>query len=121
MTKEKIDSDEEFLKRMAKIRNNAEKKAKLNSEKNVKEYEEGLKQGKETGIVFSELDKCYKIIEEFKKNPPLIISKHINSVSVEYRYDDKYKEKVALLKKHHFSFLSIVHDTYFYTAFQNFW
>jgi hypothetical protein len=115
MTKEKIDSDEEFLKRMAKIRNNAEKKAKLNSEKNVKEYEEGLKQGKETGIVFSELDKCYKIIEEFKKNPPLIISKHINSVSVEYRYDDKYKEKVALLKKHHFSFLSIVHDTSIFT------
>ena len=117
MTKEKVESDEEFLNRMAKLRSDAEKNAQTNKQKYTKEYEEGLKQGKETGILFSELDECYKIIEEFKKNPPVVISKHVNGVSVEYKYEDKYKRKIELLKKHHFPFLSIVQDTSIFSPY----
>jgi len=105
-----IESDEEFLKRMEEIRKNADNKGKNELKKYTEEYEEGKKKGKETGKMYTELDECYKLIEEFKKNPPILTTKHVNGVSIKREYDKKYVEKIKLLKKHHFPFRHIIHD-----------
>jgi len=112
----KAESDDEFLSRINKLREDSLKKIKEESNKYTKEYEAAKQQGKETTKIFTELEECEKIAEEFKKNPPVVISKHINGISVEYVYEDKYKDKIEKLKKHNFCFRSAVKDTSIFAA-----
>lgn len=106
----KNESDEDFLKRIQKLQEDT-KKMKIDSKKYAKDYEQGKIMGSKHGTTIEELDKCYKIIEQFKINPPILITKHINGVSMSRKYDDKFKSDIELLKKHHFIFPHITHDT----------
>ncbi len=106
----KAESDTEFLLRINKMKEDSLKKIKNASQEYSKEYEDAKQQGQEVSKIFTEIEECEKIAEEFKKNPPIVISKHINGISVEYVYEDKYKEKVENLKKHHFLFKSAVKE-----------
>jgi len=105
------ESDADFLKRIMSIKETAIKKAGENSSSYRKEMEEAKAQGAGMGKMLAEREECEKIVEEFKKNPPLVISKSIAGISVEYRIEDKYKAKVDQLKKYGFSFIQAVHST----------
>jgi len=112
------ESDEEFLKRIAKMQEKASQKAseEIESYSKSKEVEDLRATGKRAAKDLEEIEECDRISEEFKTNPPVVITKHINGVSVEYRYDDAFKTKIELLKKHGFPFLSITKSTSIFTA-----
>lgn len=112
----KTESDTEFLLRINKMKEDSLKKIKTAPQEYSKEYEDAKQKGREVGKIFTEIEECEKIAEEFKKNPPIVISKHINGITVEYVYEDKYKEKIEKLKKHHFCFKSAVKDVTIYAA-----
>ncbi len=109
------ESDEEFLKRILKIKEDTQKKVKNEMESNSAEMENYKQRGKEIGKTFEELEECEKISAEFRINPPILITKHINGISIEHKYDEKFKNKIELLKKHHFVFLSARKDTSYLT------
>lgn len=108
------ESDEEFLKRIMKTKEEATKKAaaEIESYSKSKEVEESKTTGKKIAKNLEEIEECEKIVEEFKINPPIAISKDINGISVEYYYEDKFKSKVEFLKKHCFSFPSATKRTH---------
>ena len=101
------ESDADFLKRMMSIRETAIKKAGENSEDYIKEKEEAKAKGAGMNKIFAEIEECQKIVEEFKKNPPLLTVRTIGGISVERFYDPKIQPKVDLLKKYNTTFLSI--------------
>ncbi len=108
------ESDDDFLKRILKTQGEATKKAseEIESYSKSKEVEELKATGKRVAKDLEEREECERIVEEFKIDPVIAISKNINGVSVEYSYEDKFKTKIELLKKHGFSFSSAVKSTY---------
>ena len=111
------ESDAEFLKRIMKMRDDATKKAsgEMDSHSKSEEAEKLRETGKRAAKDLEEIEECERIIEEFKSEPPVVISKHINNISVEYRYEERFKAKIGLLKKHYFSFSSATKDTSIFT------
>ena len=105
------ESDADFLKRIMGIKDAAIKKAGENSGAYIKEMEEAKAQGAGMGKMLAEREECEKIAEEFKKNPPIVISKSVSGISIEYRVEDKYQAKVDRLKRYGFSFPQAVHST----------
>lgn len=105
------EGDAEFLKRIMRIKDDASKKAQEEMNLYSAETEEFKAQGKRIGKDLEEIEECEKIAEEFKKNPPIVISKRIGGISVDYHYEEKYQKKVDLLKKHGFPFISAVQST----------
>jgi hypothetical protein len=112
------ESDEEFLKRIAKMQEKASQKAseEIESYSKSSEVEELKATGKRAAKDLEEIEECDRISDEFKINPPVVITKHINDVSVEYRYEDAFKSKIELLKKHAYPFFSIIKSTSIFTA-----
>lgn len=106
------ESDADFLKRIMGIKDAAIKNASEGLSAYASEIEEAKTKGREIGKNLEEREECEKIVEEFKKNPPIVISKTIAGISVEYRVEDKYQAKVDKLKKYGFSFIQAVHGTY---------
>ncbi|MFA5934295.1 MAG: hypothetical protein WC827_00180 [Candidatus Paceibacterota bacterium] len=100
------ESDTDFLKRIMSIKETAIKKDGENSGAYMKEMEEAKAQGAGISKVFAEREECEEIVEEFKKNPPLLTVRTIGGISVERFYDPKIQPKIDLLKKNGFSFLS---------------
>lgn len=111
------ESDQEFLKRILNMKEKASQKAseEIESYSKTKEVEELKASGKRMAKDLEEIEECEKISEEFKITPPVVISKHVNGVSMEYRYEDAFKSKIELLKKHGFPFLTIVKSTSIFT------
>ncbi|MFH0713880.1 MAG: hypothetical protein V1722_04975 [Candidatus Micrarchaeota archaeon] len=105
------ESDEEFLKRFMNLKETASRKATAGMGEYAKETEEGRVQGRQIGQKFEEIEQCQKIVEEFKINPPVAVSKHVNGISVEYAYEDRFKAKIEMLKKNGFGFLNAVKYT----------
>jgi hypothetical protein len=106
------ESDIEFLKRIQSKMADSKSKLKKTTEVFSKEFEEAKASGAKMAATFKELEECKKIVEEFKANPPLITSKSIAGISVEYFYADaEVQKKVDLLKKHFSPFLSAVKRT----------
>ena len=101
-----VESDADFLKRITNIKEMAIKKAGENSDAYMKETEEAKSQGANMGKMLAEREECEKIVEEFKKNPPLLTVRTIGGISVERFYDPRIQSKVDLLKKNGYSFLS---------------
>lgn len=101
----KSESDNEFLLRINKLKEDSLKKIQNESkeQENSKEYKIAKQDGQFANKTFAEIEECEKIFEEFKKNPPIYVSKYINDISVESYYEEKYVEKVEKLKKHHFT------------------
>jgi len=96
--------------KLEKLRKEAEKKiSEEKKEDNSKELEESRALGREHGKKYEEIEQCYKIVEEFKINPPILYSTHINGKSVEQHYDPLFAKKVEMLKRNNFSFLTAVH------------
>lgn len=100
------ESDADFLKRIMSIKEMAIKKASEDSKTYEKEKEDYRVQGANLGKEMAEREECEKIVEEFKKNPPLLTVRTIGNISVERHYESNIQPKVDLLKKHSFSFLS---------------
>ncbi|MFZ2038356.1 MAG: hypothetical protein WAV11_00220 [Minisyncoccia bacterium] len=100
------ESDADFLKRIISIKEKAIKKAGENSSAYIKEMEEARAQGAGIGKDLAEREECEKIVEEFKKNPPLLTIRTIGGISVERFYDSKIQPKIDLLKKYNLSFPS---------------
>ncbi|MDD4983342.1 MAG: hypothetical protein PHH82_00690 [Candidatus ainarchaeum sp.] len=107
----KMESDAEFFARINKMKEDAIKKIKADTSYS-KETEEFKAKGRQIGKDLEEIEECQKIADEFKVNPPIVFSKSINGISVEYKYDDKFKTKIELLKKHNFSFLTVAKNTH---------
>lgn len=105
------EGDAEFLNRIMKLKDDASKKASEGMNLYSKEIEESRAGGKFIAKDLEELEECDKIAEEFKKEPPVLISKSIGGISVDYHYEEKYQKKVDLLKKHGFPFISAVQGT----------
>jgi len=106
--KNKISS--ELAKKLEKLRNEAEKKiSESKKEDYSKELEESRKLGREHGKKYEEIEQCYNIVEEFKINPPILYSTHINGRLVEQHYDPLFAKKVEMLKRNSFSFSTAVH------------
>lgn len=106
--KNKISS--ELSIKLDKLRKEAEKKISENKKKDYsQEIEESRKMGREQGRKYEEIEMCYKIIEEFKINPPILYSTHINGRLIEQHYDPLFAKKVEILKRNSFSFLTAVH------------
>jgi len=106
------ESDEEFLKRISKMREETTQKVSKEINSYSKEIEESREKGKQAGKVFEEIEECKKIVEEFKISPPIMTSIHINGISFGYSCEDKTKaKKIEMLKKHGFTFLSAVKST----------
>ncbi|MCK9568072.1 hypothetical protein M0R72_03915 [Candidatus Pacearchaeota archaeon] len=99
-----------LAKRLEKLRADAEKKiASQKKEDYSKEIEESKALGREQGKKYEEIEQCYKIIEEFKVNPPILYSTHVNGKLVEQHYDEKFAKKVEMLKRNNSSFNTAVH------------
>ncbi len=105
------ESEADFLKRIMGMKETAEKNANEGLNVYASEIEEAKIKGGEIGKDLAEREECEKIAEEFQKNPPIVISKNISGISIEYRVEDKYKAKVDRLKKYGFSFIQAVHST----------
>ncbi|MFH1285296.1 MAG: hypothetical protein ABIH99_01815 [Candidatus Micrarchaeota archaeon] len=107
------ESDADFLKRILKAKDEATKKAsvELSAYSKSEEVEKLRETGRRTAKDFEEIEECERIAEEFKRDPPIVTTRHVNGVSMEYKYDDRYKGKIELLKKHSFSFLCATKDT----------
>lgn len=96
--------------KLEKLQREAEKKISENKKEDYSlEIEESRKMGKEQGKKYEEIEMCYKIAEEFKINPPILYSTHINGRLVEQHYDPLFAKKVEMLKRNHFSFFTAVH------------
>lgn len=105
------ENDADFFKRIMNTKDEAVKNAMAGLSAYSKEETEAREHGAATAKVLAEREECEKIVEEFKKNPPVVFSKNIGGFSVEYRVEDKYQAKVDQLKKHGFSFIHAVHST----------
>jgi hypothetical protein len=105
------ESEADFLQRIMKMKETADKKVAAEPNVYASEMAEAKTKGKEMAQIFNEIEECEKIAEEFKKDPPVFISKTISGMSVEYRCEEKYQEKVALMKKRGASFIHAVHST----------
>jgi hypothetical protein len=105
------ENDADFLQRIMKMKETADKKAGEGMNMFASEIAEAKTKGKEIAQNFAEIEECEKIAEEFKKDPPIFISKTISGMSVGYRCEEKYQEKVAFLKKRNFSFVHATHST----------
>jgi hypothetical protein len=106
----KKESNEEFLKRIKKLRDDATSKVKSDEKKYNEEYEKGKGYGNMMKSTIEEYGLCQKILKEFEKDPPLLITRHVNGVSIKREYEKKYVDKVKLLKKHLFSFQHATYD-----------
>lgn len=106
------ESDAEFLKRIQSTMADSKSKLKKTTEAFSEEFKEAKASGAKMAATFKEFEKCKKIAEEFKANPPLITSRSIAGISVEYFYADaEIQKKVDLLKKHLIPFHSAVKRT----------
>lgn len=94
------ESDNDFLSRIMKIKETAIKKAGEDSEIYTKEAEEAKGRGTFIAKEMAEIEECEKIVEEFKKNPPLLTVRTIAGITVERFYDPKIQSKIGLLSKH---------------------
>lgn len=101
------EGDEEFLKRLAKMREEASKKASEEiSSPYSKEIEEFREKGKQVGKDLEEIEECKRIVEEFKGSPPIMEAVYVNDVAFEHSCkDSNIVKKIELLKKHGFAFL----------------
>src|SRR5665647_2250253 len=73
-----VESDVDFLKRITNIKETAMKKASEGLGVYASEAEEAKTKGREIGKNLAERDECEKIVEEFKKNPPLLTVRTIS-------------------------------------------
>jgi len=102
----------ELAAKLMKLRKDAEKKiASQKKEDYSKEIEKSKELGKQQGEKYKELDEGNRIVEEFKINPPILLSTHINGKLIEQHYEPAFAKKVELLKRNGFSFHSAVHHT----------
>jgi len=101
-----------LAKKLEKLRADAEKKVASQKEEDYsKEIEESRTLGKQQGMKYQEIEQCYKIAEEFKINPPILNSTHINGKLIEQHYEPLFAKKVEMLKRNNFSFNTAVHYT----------
>ncbi len=107
--KEETIIDKDLAEKMMKAKEDAMKKFNSVAMGNSKEIEESREKGKQVGAIYKELEECNKIEEEFKTNPPLMTSVHINGKLISQVYDKGVIDKIAMLKKHSISFTPAVH------------
>jgi hypothetical protein len=111
--KKKPETDREFAERMARIREEALEKSK--KELASADSPEYRRLGEKAGRTYEEIERCEKISEEFKADPPVLHTKHVNGISVERKYDAAVQGKIALLKKHTIAFLHATADISLFT------
>jgi len=109
-TQNKVGVDNDLLLRMTKAKEIAMKKYNSIEESKSKELSEARSKGKEMCVMYQELEECNKIKEEFKINPPLMTSIHVNGKLISQTYEKGVVGKVELLKKHGVSFTPAVHN-----------
>lgn len=104
-TKPSGDSDEEFLSKIMKSKEEATKKisSEIDSYSEAGEFRE---KGKVIAKDLEEHEECKKIVEEFKRNPPVYESVTYNGVSFSFVCNDsRVQRSLELLKKHGFGFI----------------
>lgn len=105
------ESDEDFLKRVMGMKDEASKKASEELGSYSQEIEEFRAKGKQVGKDLEEIEECKKIQKEFEASPPIAISTHIDGKPVDYHYEERFQKKIDLLKKHGFGFLCAAHSS----------
>lgn len=106
------ESDEDFFKRLAKLKEDASKKASKEIGSYSKELEESRAKGRQIGKDLEEIEECNKIVKEFESSPPIMTSVNINGVSFGYSCEDsKVAKKIEQLKKHGFGFHHATNST----------
>lgn len=111
------ESDEEFLKRIQKIREDATERLESKKELHEKEYKKGKEMGTQMRNIVETYEKYKKIIEEFKRDPPIMRVRVVNGVTMKREYDKKYIDKVNFLKENKFKFPYAKHTTYIDSPF----